>query len=421
MRDVHEVDDLRSCAGVSYLPTRALPPGASSPHGPGVPFGSPAYAAADARDITPTSVQSPATPIPGWLATGSLWTDERFVVRVPKAWNGRLIVAGTPAQRSEFACDRLFADPLLARGYAYASGNKGQGDGAVLLEAGVTISVEGAVLPRFLLPDGRGISFVQHAPGHTMERWLDEFLAVTEAAHAIAGDVSGRAPLLTYAVGLSNGGYEVRRAIEESDRFDGALTWNAVLWTPQHNLLRQLPQAIAAMEAGRPDLLEGFGLPPDVAAASGAGSLYAKNLAAYWYVTVWLHAMHLDPQASLAYGDVGDPERAEEWNGRIGAWRFDRSPVVERRVAAFANTGDIRCKFVDLASQFDHLIAPSVHFDAYERLVEAAGRSDRYRRHMLANAQHVDAWSDDPDYPAMQSAHARVMAAFDELVRWVEG
>ncbi|HXF34454.1 MAG TPA: hypothetical protein VN603_07775 [Candidatus Acidoferrales bacterium] len=30
-----------------------------------------------------------------------------------------MVVAGCPGQRSEFACDRIFGDVMLARGYAY--------------------------------------------------------------------------------------------------------------------------------------------------------------------------------------------------------------------------------------------------------------------------------------------------------------
>jgi hypothetical protein len=416
---INDVVDLRSLATPSYAPARPLPPGVEGLFGPAAPIGSPAYAAADARAIAPPSLQPPPEPIPGWRASGSLRSDERFSVRVPRRWNGRLVIAGTPAQRSEFACDLLFADPLLARGYAYASGNKGVGDGGVLLAPGATFALDGVALPRFPLPDGRALAFWQHAPGQRIERWTDDLLAVTETALEVVAQLCGRAPELTYAVGLSNGGYQVRRAIERSDRFAGALTWNAALWTPAHNLLRQLPPALMAMETGEPDRLVALGFPPDVAGVHG-GSLYQKNLVAYWYLTAWLHAMHLDPETSLAYGDVTDPAPAEAWAAQISAWRLDRSPRIAERIAGFANTGAIRCKLIDLASGFDHLIPPAEHFVPYGVLVRAAGQAARYRTEILADAQHVDAWSEDPEYPHLRPGWPRVMAAFDELVRWVE-
>jgi hypothetical protein len=415
---VIEVGDLRSDAVAAYEPAGSLPSGATSLHGSGVPFGSAEFAARDASDIAPASLQPPAEPIPGWRASGSLWPAERFVVRVPKGWNGSLVIAGTPAQRSEFACDRLLSDPLLARGYAYACGNKGQGDGTVLLERNAVFTLDGIALPRFRLPDGRSISFWQHGRGHTIEQWLDEFLALTEAARLIVAEIRGRPPERVFAVGLSNGGYQVRRALEESDAYAGGLTWNAVLWTPAHNALVQLPAAIAAMEAGKPELVEALGFPPDVPAASGTGSLYGKNLAAYWYVTAWLHAMHLDPETSIAYGDVSGPAAAEAWNGKMAAWHFERSPLIAERVARFSNTGHIRSKLIEVASEYDHLITPSRHHEPYKALVAHAGKSSLYRSSVLANAQHVAAWSEDVEYPRMRVGHADVMAAFDDLVRW---
>jgi hypothetical protein len=410
-------NDLRLLATPPYAPAQPVPPWASGLFGPEAPIGSPAYAARDAQDLTPSVVETPPDPIPGRRASGSLGPAQRFVVRIPDRWNGRLVVAGTPAQRSEFACDRLFGDPLLARGYAYAASNKGQGDGALLLEPGHRITIAGVEMPRMLLPDGRGVSFWFHAPGHLMERWRDDFVAITERAHEIIAATCGREPEATYAVGLSNGGYQVRRAIESSDLYDGALTWNAALWTPEHNLL-VLTEAIAAMGQGDTARVEALGFPPDVRGLDG-NTLYHKNLLAYWYVTAWLHATHLDPTTSLAYGDVDDPAPAESWNGRIAAWRA--TPAVRERIAGFANTGNIRCKLIDLASEFDHLIPPKLHFAPYGDLVDAAGKRGHYRAEMIARAQHVDPWSEDPNYPSMQLGYPSVMAAFDELITWIEG
>ncbi len=388
-----------------------LPPWAGSLFGPDIPIGSPAYAARDAADLTPSAVEAPREPIPGRRATGSLGPAQRFVVRIPESWNGRLVVAGTPAQRSEFACDRLFGDPLLARGYAYATSNKGEGDGALLLEPGRRIVIGGVELPRFLLPDGRGISFWFHAPGHRFERWRDDFVAITERAREIVRAICGREPEGTYAIGLSNGGYQVRRAIETSDLYDGALTWNAALWTPEHNLL-VLCEAIEAMEHGDTARIEALGFPADVRGLDG-NTLYRKNLLVYWYLTAWLHAMHLDPMTSLAYGDLTDPAPAESWNGRIASWRPTEN--VRERITGFANTGNIRCKLIDLASEYDHLIPPRIHFQPYRELVATAGKSDLYRTELIPRAQHVDPWSEDPNYPDLRLGYARLLTAFEEL------
>jgi hypothetical protein len=416
---VDAVDDLRASANAPYPLAQPLPPGAFGVFGPGVAFGTPEYSASDARAVSP-SLAPPPEAIPGWRITGSLWPGERYVARIPKKWNGRLVVAGTPSQRSEYASDLLFSDPLLARGYAYVCGNKSQGDSHVILPPESGLEVDGVAMPRFTMPNGLGISFWQHAPGNTLERWMDEFFAITERTHEAIADLHHRAPEATYAVGISNGGNQVRFALERSDLYAGGLCWNGALWTEQHNLLRVMPLAVEAIEAQAPERLEALGFPPDVAGVSD-GSLYAKNYATYWVLSAWLYAMLFDPDASTAYGDARDPAPADAWNGKIAQWRIERSPKILQRIGSYAHTGAIRAKMIDLAAEYDHLLPPSTHFYPYAKMVEAAGRGSMYRAELIPNAQHVDSWSEDPNYPQMRPAHPRVLAAFDELVKWVEG
>lgn len=418
---IETVDDLRACANTPYMPAQALPDGAFGVFGPEVRIGSAAYAAADARAISP-KLSPPADAIPGWRVSGSLWRAQRLIARIPKRWNGRLVVAGTPAQRSEFANDLIWSDPLLARGYAYVCGNKSQADGHVVLDGEARLEIDGVVMPRFFLhgPGDLGLAFWQLSPGNGMQRWIEEFFAITDRAQEVLEDVHGRAAEAVYAVGLSNGGVEVRLALERSDRYAGGLSWNAVLWSPEHNLLAHLPAAVEAMQNGVPEKLEDLGFPPDVPGKT-SGSLYAKNFAIYWVATAWLHAMLYDPETSIPYRDVTDPAPAEAWNAKIGSWRIQRSPKIVERIAECANTGNIRSKLIDLASEYDHLLPPKMHFYPYGRMVEAAGKSALYRSELIPRAQHVDAWSEDPEYPTMRLGHPRALAAFDELVKWVEG
>jgi hypothetical protein len=414
-----EVADLRASANAAYEVSQPLPRGAVTLFGPGVAFGSPVYAALDARTISP-AFAPPRDAVPGWRASASLWPAERFIARIPKKWNGRLVVAGTPAQRSEFSNDLIWSDPLVARGYAYVCGNKVQGDSAVVLTGEDRLVVGGVAMPRYATPDGIQIAFWQHAPRNRFETWMSEFFAITETAIELLQRAHGRAPEVTYAVGLSNGGLQVRYALERCDLYDGGLAWNAALWHEDSNLMAQLPEALRAMEAGRPETLTELGFPPDVRGTSGA-SLYEKNLAVYWVLTAWLYAMLLDPEASIPYGDVWDAAPAESWVRRMAHWSIDRSPAIRERIAAYAHTGALRAKLIDLASEYDHLVTPAVHFHPYRRLVAAAGKAALYRSDTIPNAQHVDAWSEDPDFPQMKPGYPRAIAAFDELVEWVEG
>ena len=417
--EVVAVDDLRASANQPYTPAQPLPKGAFGLFGPDIPIGSVAYAAADARAISP-KLTPPAEAIPGWRASGSLSPNERFIARIPQRWNGRLVVAGTPAQRSEFANDLIWSDPLLARGYAYVCGNKAQGDGHIIVMGNARLEVDGAVMPRYFTPEKVAISFWQHSPNNRLERWIQEFFAITDVARDIVEKVQRRAPEAIYAVGLSNGGGEVRYALERSDQYAGGLAWNAVLWSREHNLLTQLPHAIEKMQQRRPEEVQELGFPPDIHGVAG-GSLYEKNYTIYWTLTAWLHAMLLDPETSISYGDVSSPEPAEAWNGRLGSWRIERAPQIAQRIAAYAHTGQIQAKMIDLASEYDHLIPPQMHFYPYGSMVAASGKTAQYRSELIENAQHVDAWSEDANYPHLRPGHPRALAAFDELVKWVEG
>ena len=53
--------------------------------------------------------------------------DAQFVIRLPRHWNGGLVVAGPPGIRRQYASDFIISDSVLAKGYAYASTDKGNG------------------------------------------------------------------------------------------------------------------------------------------------------------------------------------------------------------------------------------------------------------------------------------------------------
>ena len=121
---------LGGCAGGGSTPAapfNAPPPAPPLPAGAAVadlrfgfsptPAPFPGYdPAADAKALILAGTPSPAaSPVPGTLATGSYAPSERYVIKVPQAWNGKLIVAGTPAFRSEFANDAIWGDFALAK------------------------------------------------------------------------------------------------------------------------------------------------------------------------------------------------------------------------------------------------------------------------------------------------------------------
>ncbi len=51
--------------------------------------------------------------------------DAQFVMRLPDAWNGKLLITGAPGVRKQYALDRAISDWAVAHGYAFASTDKG--------------------------------------------------------------------------------------------------------------------------------------------------------------------------------------------------------------------------------------------------------------------------------------------------------
>jgi hypothetical protein len=146
--------------------------------------------------------------IPGYEATGVLDVQGRrqwITLKLPDDWNGRLVVCGTPGLRNEYANEATLVPWLLESGYAVISGNKG-------LESSWISMLSGA---------------------HPSQHW-------GQMMHDLARWARGRLVATTYrrvprisAVGFSNGGYQVRRALEiDNNRpwwrrlFHGGLDWS---------------------------------------------------------------------------------------------------------------------------------------------------------------------------------------------------
>src|SRR4029077_3072997 len=78
----------------------------------------------DAPNHTPITRAVPGLQINARIASDPLG-QARFLLRLPRDWNGRLVVAGASGTRSEFNGDFAWSDYVVQRGYAYASQNKG--------------------------------------------------------------------------------------------------------------------------------------------------------------------------------------------------------------------------------------------------------------------------------------------------------
>jgi hypothetical protein len=322
-------------------------------------------------------------PVPGRLITGTLPGDHhaRFVLRIPRDWNGRLVVAAASGITDETTYDLYFSDLALSKGYAFAATDKG---------------VRRTVL------DGTTV-LMPMIPEASVERWASRLEALAAFSNELAAKHRGRAPEKTYAVGLSNGGFIARRAAESaSGLFDGALEISGVLWRADRgNLLRELP---AALRATRKDPWDAKAL-----AALGFGAegdwkpLLAFYRAAYWEASLGIFVADLDP----------------EYAGALEDYDFDARPAAVRaRVEGFSNTGDLRVPLISLAGERDYLISCAGHARAYEDLVRSRGKGGLHRMRCFASSSHIDTNRDM--FPFVEPLMPRAHEAFDELATWVE-
>src|SRR5215471_20341235 len=169
----------------------------------------------------------------------------RFLLRLPNDWNGRLVVAGASGTRSEFNGDFAWSDYVVQKGYAYASQNKGVLN--LFIVSLNSVTPPGDPLACRLNPTSLiWVHFFDNGVGQPFTRWAEFMIMGAQLARDGVKAAYGHKPRFTYAVGTSNGGYQVRRAIESApDLFDGGVDWEGTFVDARApNLLTTLPPAI---------------------------------------------------------------------------------------------------------------------------------------------------------------------------------
>ncbi|GAC1309868.1 MAG: hypothetical protein NVSMB21_17010 [Vulcanimicrobiaceae bacterium] len=390
-----------------------------------LPAATPGYdPAGDARALVPRAFVSPAAnPIPGHQLFGSFGPGSRYVVRVPLAWNGDLAVCGTPAMRSEHANDAILGDYLLARGFAFASSNKGIPYNASLEAIGPAGIPERAYRVPFPLGEAAADSLAfrmgtldpQRVP---LASWQEDLPRTIRAATEIVRELMGRRPRRTYALGLSIGGGQVRYLLERYPELaDGGLEWASVYWHPDENILTYLPAFLRAMPAyvasGYRDdsahaSIVAAGFPPD-RLADDRRSLWDAHYGAlppfYADLTVFTFGTLLEPH---------DPQL-----GSLAARaRYVPSVAARAAIATLAHTGAIERPLVAVAGDADVFITPHHHFASYAAAVRAAGRGALYHPYLVPGGTHVDGYA-DPAW-GLRAQLPFAWSGFERLVAIVE-
>lgn len=381
-----------------------------------------------APDRTPITRAVTGVQLQAWIG-GDPTGQARILLRVPDDWNGRLVVAGASGNRSEFNGDYAWSDYVVQKGYAYASQNKGMYN--------LRLSGPDDPLACRLNPTSPvWIRFYVNDPDQSFTRFGAVIVEAAELARDALVALRGRPPRYTYAVGVSNGGYQVRRAIELAPQlFDGGVDWEGTFVdAAPPNLLTDLPPAIrnypdyaaSGFDPGSTAAknLRAAGYPPDI--VSGALSFWGLHAGAYWEVTQCQWQKRLDP----GYAPTRDPATYGEGTSTYDyVGRLPWSDVADQ-LAAFANTGRLLRPLVTVAGTMDALLPIDRHARAYARKVAAVRREDAergrddddrrapYRLYEVQNGNHIEAYR--TLFPQLEYVQPHAHRAFDLLVEHVE-
>jgi hypothetical protein len=381
----------------------------------------------------PAGFRTPITKAVPGIQIGARIADDRFgqariLIRLPNDWNGKLVVAGASGTRSEYNGDFAWSDYVLQKGYAYVSQNKGIYN--------LTVSTASDPLGCRLSPSsGVYVHFYDNDPGQAFTHWNEVMLTAARIGRSSLEIHYGRSPARTYAVGTSNGGYQVRRAIESApELFDGGVDWEGTFVDPvAANLLSTLPSAIlnfpdyaasgySAVSTAAKNIRDA-GYPPDITITSGTTttSLWSLYFTQFWEVTQCQWQKRLDP----AYDTYGAGTATYSYLDRLAV------SAVGAHVAAFSTTGRIERPLITVAGTMDGLLPIDVHARAYARKVEAARERDGeaadhphgqdtpdYRLYEVQNGNHIESYV--ATFPELQYIEPHAQRAFDLLADRVE-
>jgi hypothetical protein len=398
---------------------------------------------------TLTSTAVPGIQVEGWFA-GDPTKEARFLLRFPDAWNGKLVVAGASGTRSEFNGDWAWSDYVLPKGYAYASQNKGVLNLYIAALGSATQPSNDPLACRLNPTATTWVHFYDNDPAKPFTQWTQYMLLTATLAQQAAKVSYNHFPKRTYAVGTSNGGYQVRRAMEEApDLFDGGVDWEGTFIDPSGpNILIDLPPAIKNFpdyaasnfnpnsQAAQNILAAGY--PPDIVnrTVNPVDSLWGRYNAQFWEVTACQWQERFDPTYPTYAAGLGNYNYLARMH----------LPGVFESLDAVETTGKIKKPLITVAGTMDALLVIKHQARAYEAAVNASRkgsnndqggsnndrgesnndqgdrnndeRNAQYRLYEVQNGNHIEAYV--VPFPQLVVIQPHAQKAFDLLVDHVE-
>jgi hypothetical protein len=176
-------------------------------------------------------------PLARGLCASECHHDGEFVLRIPDAWDGHLLTAGTPGIRDAFASDFIMSDYALEKGWAYVAHDKGSIGANFFQDA---CDLRGTCSTTTTWPGACTAASQPWCAGVVGVEWAFRMRQTTAAARRLLDRVApayGLAAVTwSYAAGASNGGYQTRRALETDTTshklYDGGLDWEGTLFLP---------------------------------------------------------------------------------------------------------------------------------------------------------------------------------------------
>ncbi|MFP5372254.1 MAG: tannase/feruloyl esterase family alpha/beta hydrolase, partial [Actinomycetes bacterium] len=293
--------------------------------------------------------------------------DAQFVIRLPDNWNGKLVITGAPGVRKQYSPDPVIGDWVLAKGYAYASTDKGN--------TGTSFYSDG------------------QTPGDAIAEWHQRVTELAIATKQVVVQKYGRPAARTYVTGISNGGYLTRWQLENRpDLYDGGVDWEGTLMSAEGpNLFTYLPVALrnfpryrATGDRAAHDAMIAAGFSP------GSEFLWEDHYAVYWDLTQRVYREELDPDydgglsAGIPFCQPGTPMCDADYDYAA------RGEGVRAAIRKAENTGDIGKPMLTLHGTIDALLPIATDSDVYRRMVLARGKGARHRYYVIENGTHVD-------------------------------